>query len=335
MEQTKNPILRVAIFVGLVIFALYSVVPFAWTVLNSFKLPKDAFSRIPKVVGFKPTTDNYVDLWLNTTIDEFLPVGIAVLVLIALLVAFALLADRFNISMGTVALVIIGAIVIIALAIPRLVDTAEFYDYLINSVIITIGTLVISISIGCLSGYGLARYSGMLSVVILVLALAFRALPSMAFVLPFYYIGQLSGLYDTHILLILTLVATNQPFTMWMLRSFFMDIPREIEEAAMIDGAGRLAAFWRVIIPIMWPGIITTALFTLLLAYNDFVLAKILTQTNWTMPVGIAQFTGGEDPGHVTLAAAGSVSITLPIIFVILFFQKHLIKGLAFGAVKG
>jgi multiple sugar transport system permease protein len=120
-----------------------------------------------------------------------------------------------------------------------------------------------------------------------------------------------------------------------MLRSFFMEIPREIEEAAMIDGAGRLEAFWRVIIPIMWPGIITTALFTLLLAYNNFILPKILTQTNWTLPVGIAQFTGGEDPGHITLAAAGSVSITIPIIFVIIFFQKHLIKGLTFGAVKG
>jgi len=207
--------------------------------------------------------------------------------------------------------------------------------YLFNSVIVTVGTLAISITVGSLAGYGLARYSGLLGVVILVTALAFRALPSMALVLPFYYLGQLSGLYDTHILLILVLVATNQPFTIWMLRSFFMEIPREIEEAAMIDGAGRLEAFVRVIIPIMWPGIITTALFTLLLAYNNFLLPKILTQTNWTLPVGIAQFTGGEDPGYITLAAAGSVSITLPIIIVVVLFQRHLIKGLAFGAVKG
>jgi len=335
VQRTKNPAVILAIYVGLTLFAVYSVLPFAWTVLNSFKLPKDAFSRVPKIIGFKPTADNYADLWLNVPIEEALFVGLGLLVVFGLLVAFALLALRFNVSPGVVALVIIGGIVAMAFAIPRLVDTAEFYDYLINSVIITLGTLTISISIGCLSGYGLARYSGVLSVVILVGALAFRALPSMALVLPFYYMGQLSGLYDTHILLILTLVAVNQPFTMWMLRSFFMDIPREIEEAAMIDGASRLEAFWRVIIPIMWPGIITTALFTLLLAYNDFVLARILTQTNWTLPVGIAQFTGGEDPGHVTLAAAGAVSITVPIIFVIIFFQKHLVKGLAFGAVKG
>jgi multiple sugar transport system permease protein len=120
-----------------------------------------------------------------------------------------------------------------------------------------------------------------------------------------------------------------------MLRSFFMEIPREIEEAAQIDGAGRLKAFWRVIIPIMWPGIITTALFSLMLAYSDFFFANILTQTKWTLPVGIMQFTGGEDPGYVTLASAASVSIAIPIVFVIIFFQKHLVKGLGAGAVKG
>lgn len=120
-----------------------------------------------------------------------------------------------------------------------------------------------------------------------------------------------------------------------MLRSFFVEIPREFEEAAMIDGAGRLRSFLSVIVPIMWPGIITTGLFTFLLAYIDFLLARILTQVNWTLPVGIAQFTGGEDPGHVTLAAAASVSTTLPILFVIIFFQKYLIRGLASGAVKG
>ena len=85
----------------------------------------------------------------------------------------------------------------------------------------------------------------------------------------------------------------------------------------------------------MWPGIISTALFSLLLAYNEFLLVRLLTQTNWTLPVGIAQYTGGEDPGHVTLAAAASVSVTLPILFVIIFFQKYLIRGLASGAVKG
>ncbi len=334
MTQTKSPLARALIYAVLILFTIYNVLPFGWTILNSVKVPKDANSRIPRF-SFNPTGEHYAELWLNTPPEDFAPYGLALVLLIFALVAVGLSANRIPAPNSLIYLGIIAAGVIILLGLPRIVNTAEFYDYLINSVIVTLGTLAVSLSIGALAGYGLARYRHIISVYILVIALAFRSLPSLALVLPFYYLGQLSGLYDTHILLILCLVAVNQPFTIWMLRSFFMEIPREIEEAAMIDGAGRLRSFISVIVPIMWPGIITTGLFTLLLAYNDFLLARILTQTNWTLPVGIAQFTGGEDPGHVTLAAAGSVSITLPILFVIIFFQKYLIRGLASGAVKG
>ncbi len=221
------------------------------------------------------------------------------------------------------------------MGIPRFVETAKFYDYFINTLIVTVGTVVVSISIGSLAAYSLARYSGILGVIVLVAALGFRALPRLAFVLPYYWIGSATNLLDTHLLIILTLVAVNQPFTIWMLRSFFMEIPKDLEEAAMIDGANRLTSFFKVIIPIMWPGIISTALFSLLLAYNEFLLVRILAQTNWTLPVAISRFTGGEDPRHLTLAAASAVSATVPIILVILFFQKNLVKGLAAGAVKG
>ena len=83
------------------------------------------------------------------------------------------------------------------------------------------------------------------------------------------------------------------------------------------------------------PGIISTALFTVLLAYNEFILVLVLTQSKWTLPVAIAQFTGGEDPGYITLASAAAVSATIPIVILIIFFQKQLVKGLAAGAVKG
>ena len=334
MTRTDNPIARLLIYIALALFTVYNVLPFAWTIMNSVKLPKDANSRIPRFV-FSPTGENYSDLWLNMEPEAFAPYGLALLLIFFVLVVIAMSANRIPAPNSVVYIGCIFAGVAVALALPEIVNTAEFYDYLINSVIVTVGTLCVSLSIGALAGYGLARFRHVVSVYILVIALAFRSLPSLALVLPFYYLGQLSGLYDTHILLILCLVAVNQPFTIWMLRSFFMEIPREIEEAAMIDGASRLKSFISVIVPIMWPGIITTGLFTLLLAYNDFLLARILTQINWTLPVGIAQFTGGEDPGHVTLAAAGSVSVTLPILVVIIFFQKYLIRGLASGAVKG
>lgn len=332
--RTKNPILRLTIHLLLIIWAIYSMAPFIWTLLGSIKKPVDANARVPIIFGFEPTAQNYVELWLNMPPDEFVPIGIGLMVIILALIAFAIFA-KDKVSGPAKSLIIVSILVVAFAFLPQIADMAKFYTYFLNSVIITVCTLLISISIGCLAGYGIARYSGLLGVIILVAALGFRALPRMAVVLPYYYLANMIGLYDTHIMLILALVAVNQPFTVWMLRSFFMEIPREIEEAAMIDGAGRLQSFLRVIVPITWPGIITTSLFTLLLAYNEFLLARVLMQTNLTLPVAIAQFTSGEDAGHITIANAAAASISLPIVFVIIFFQKYLIKGLASGAVKG
>lgn len=114
-----------------------------------------------------------------------------------------------------------------------------------------------------------------------------------------------------------------------------MEVPREIEEAAMMDGATRLQAFRMVVIPMMWPGIIATALFTMLLAYNEFLFVRVLAVTEWTLPVAISALTGSDSSLSVTESAAAAVSITLPIVIVIIIFQKHLVKGLGAGAVKG
>lgn len=210
-----------------------------------------------------------------------------------------------------------------------------FASYLWNTAIVTAGTVVISISIGAVAGYALARYPGPLGFWLLILALVFRALPRMAVLLPFYQISRALGLFDTHVLLILVLVSINQPFTIWMMRSFFLTIPADIEEAAMVDGCSRLGAFLRAIVPVMWPGVITTSLFTFLLAYNEFLMPLILTATNaQTLPVAISQF-GAEDIRFWSLSAAGAVSITLPIVVLILMFQGRIVGGLVQGAVKG
>ena len=210
-----------------------------------------------------------------------------------------------------------------------------FMHFFINSMIVTVGTVIVSISIGCLAGYALARYSGPIGFWLLFFALIFRALPRMVFVIPFFHISRLTGLYDTHLILILVLVSMNQPFTIWMLRSFFMSIPKDLEEAAMVDGCGRLKAFLKVIVPVMWPGVISTALFTFLLAYNEFLMPLILTAVDAaTMPVAISQF-GAEDIRYWSITAAGAISITLPIVLVILFFQRSIVSGLVQGAVKG
>jgi len=218
---------------------------------------------------------------------------------------------------------------------PRVFEVNDEFDFFINSIVVTVLTMIISISIGLLAGYGLARYTGISGAVILIVALGFRALPRTAFVLPYFFGAQRLGILDSRLVIVMALVAINQPFTIWMFRTFFMDVPKEMEEAAMMDGASRFQAFRKIIIPIMWPGIIATSLFTMLLAYNEFLFVRVLAPTNWTLPVAIVSLTGGESSRTITEAAAASVSITLPIVVVIILFQKHLVKGLGAGAVKG
>ena len=318
----------------LISFTVYSLVPFIWTGMQSFKTVKDAFSRTPLLL-FEPTMQNYQDVWIRRVPENAEAIGIGILLVVVLLIGLLLSARNLPINDRLVYGFCLAGFGLLFWAIPQLIYMQKFYDYFINTLIVTAATIAVSISIGCLAGYSLARYAGLAAVVILIAALAFRALPRLAFVLPYYWIGSLLNLLDSSLLVVIALVAVNQPFTIWMLRSFFMEVPKDLEESAMVDGANRLQGFLRVIVPVAWPGIISTALFTLLLAYNEFLLVRVLTQSNWTLPVAISRYTGNESADEITLAAAASVSATLPIIVVILYFQKHLVKGLSAGAVKG
>lgn len=334
MDRVNGRSGRLFIHAVLALFAIYSLAPFLWTTLQSFKTFKDAFTRVPIFI-FQPTWANYQDVWIRSLPDAGSAIGYFILLAAVVLTCLMLFARHIPFSSTWITVGCLLGYGVLLWAIPQLVYMQKYYRYFINTIIVTVFTILISISIGCLAGYALARYAGMAAVVILIAALAFRALPRLAFVLPYYWIGSLLNLLDTHILVIIALVAVNQPFTIWMLRSFFMEVPKDLEESAMVDGANRLTSFLHVIVPVAWPGIISTSLFTLLLAYNEFLLVRVLTQTNWTLPVAISRYTGAEDPAQLTLAAAASVSATIPIIVVILFFQKHLVRGLAAGAVKG
>ncbi len=325
---------RTGLHLTLGALVLVSVVPFLWALAQSTKFTRDAVAREPVLWGWELTNSAYNAFWFDGEQESLLPVlgFIAATVLVA--VAVALLgrrAPKGGPYFVGVAVIIGGAIWLF----PRLFETSNEYDFFVNSVIVTVLTVVISISIGLLAGYGLARYTGISGAIILLVALAFRALPRTAFVLPYFFTAQDLGLLDSYLVIVLALVAVNQPFTIWMLRSFFMEVPTEMEEAARVDGAGPFTAFRKVIVPIMWPGVIATALFTFLLAYNEFLFVRVLAPTNWTLPVAIVSLTGGESSRTLTEAAAASVSITLPIVVVIMLFQKHLVKGLGAGAVKG
>ncbi len=333
MTPVKSRSLRFLIYVTLAIFALITSIPFLWTFLQSLKNVRQASSRIPLLI-FKPTLESYAALWLKSVPENILLLLIGFVVSILAIILMVGILRRSGVSEFLVAALVVIGFGLIFWTIPRVIDTADFYDFFVNSIIVTVGTVIITMSIGCLAGYGLARYTGIDGVIILIIALAFRALPRMAFALPYFQLSQMLGVHDTYTVLILVLVAVNLPFAIWMLRSFFMDIPREIEESAMVDGASRVKAFTTVIIPIMWPGIISTSLFTLLSSYHEFLLVRVLMQEKWTLSVAITQFAGNEY-AYSTVPFAAAVSATIPLLIVILFFQKQLVKGLTAGAIKG
>ncbi|MCH9780535.1 MAG: carbohydrate ABC transporter permease [Alphaproteobacteria bacterium] len=237
-----------------------------------------------------------------------------------------------------------------------------FYVHLINSAIVTTGVVTISLTVGTLAGYAFARTPSRLAFWLLILALIFRALPHSVLVtgyLPVFvntsaYLAPLwenplvgwffrlfndmpPTFYGQPLAVIMVLVAINQPFTIWMLRSFFQSIPAELDEAARIDGCSSLQAFLRVILPVMWPGVITTGLFSFLLAYNDYLVTSLLLDSgSRTMVPAITNFFNRETTlTDQVEAIAAAVSITLPLLVLVLVFQRQIVAGLTAGAVKG
>jgi multiple sugar transport system permease protein len=144
-------------------------------------------------------------------------------------------------------------------------------------------------------------------------------------------------LYGQPWAVIAVLVSINQPFTIWMLRSFFQSIPAELDEAARVDGCSHAQAFYRVIMPVMWPGVITTGLFSFLLAYNDYlVCALLLDAQSQTMVPAITQYFNRETTATDQVeAVAAAVSITAPLFLLVMVFQRQIVSGLTAGAVKG
>jgi multiple sugar transport system permease protein len=194
-----------------------------------------------------------------------------------------------------------------------------FWTFLVNSLIIAFFTVSISVPIGTMAAYALSRIQTRQTRVLLFGILAVR----------------MFQLFDTYFIMVLALVAINQPFTIWLMRSFLLDVPIELDEAARIDGCSLWQTFVKVIVPTVRPGIVVTSLFSLLLAYNEFLFALVLTGTRTkTLPVAIAEY-GGEDISYWSLSAAGAVGIMLPILLFMIFAQRHLIRGLTFGAVRG
>ena len=213
----------------------------------------------------------------------------------------------------------------------------EFWRAARNTVIVTFSVVTISLFLGTLGAYALSRSTYKYAFWILIAALVFRAMPHITLVsgylFPFFQL-KIWGILPTTIIV---LVAINQPFTLWLLYSFFKTVPKELDESALIDGASYFQAFRHIIMPVMWPGVITAGLFSLMLAYNDFtVTALLLNQENYTMVPKINAYLGTvEHGGNYMWAVASVVSATAPLFMIVMFFQRQLISGLTTGAVKG
>lgn len=213
---------------------------------------------------------------------------------------------------------------------------ASFRAAMVNSLIVSIGTVTVSMIVGILGAYAFARLRFRFRRTVLVLFLATYMLPQIALLIPLYLILNSLALLDTTMGLILVDCALVIPFVLWVLSNYFATIPHELEEAARIDGATRLGALFHVVLPAARPGLVAALMFAFLLAWDEFMYALIFTSSDAakTLPVAISEFAGRYTTDF-GLVAAGGIVAALPPIIVAVVFQKYVVSGMAAGAVKG
>jgi multiple sugar transport system permease protein len=213
----------------------------------------------------------------------------------------------------------------------------EFGAYLTNSIIVTAASVAIALALGTMAAYALARFrlwAGMHRYVGFSLLIV-RLLPPVVIIIPIFLVAQQLGLLNTRLSLIIIYAAFNVTIVVWMMESFFREIPVDLEEAAMVDGDTRFTAFRRIVLPLAAPGLVATGIFTAITTYNEFLFALVLTSTPTaeTMPVGAATLIGRINIDTGAMSAAGVIG-ALPIVVFSIFVQKHLVRGLTMGAVK-
>jgi multiple sugar transport system permease protein len=212
---------------------------------------------------------------------------------------------------------------------------ADFPKFFINSFLIGILTTVFSLLISFPCAYGLSRLAFKSKEAVSLLILAGRMLPPVALVIPIYLLIQLLGMFNSIRGIILIHTTLTLPFSIWMLRSYFMAIPVELEEAAFIDGAGRFRILYKVIAPLSLPGIFATSIFAFVQSWNEYIFALTLSSSPaaQTLPVGAAGFITARGVAWGELSAAGTLML-VPVIIFSIFMQKYLKAGLFTGAVK-
>jgi multiple sugar transport system permease protein len=219
---------------------------------------------------------------------------------------------------------------------PETASGVPVMSYLWNSLAVALLATALSVPIGTAAGYAFSRFDFIGSRVMLLVLLLTRAVPGVALSLPLFLLMRNIGLIDTIPGLAFVYMALNIPFTAWLMDGFFRRIPRELDDAAYVDGASNWQTFWRIDLPLALPGLGAAAVFAFLAAWNEYQIASIITKTpaSKTFPVGLSDFTTQFTVDWRGMAAM-SVLMMIPAILFVLAMQRSLTKGLTFGAVKG
>lgn len=216
----------------------------------------------------------------------------------------------------------------------QIFQLSPFMKYLLNSLIVASLNTGAVLILGSLAAYSLARFRFKGADNIAFWILSVRMMPPVAAIIPIYIIMRNLRLLDTPWSLVITYLTFNLPFAVWLLRSFFREIPREIEESALVDGCSDFSAFRKIALPLAAPGLAATGILTFIFSWNEFLFALILTGNKAvTLPVGIIGYMKetGINWGYMT---AGGVLALIPVIVFTILVQKHLVKGLTMGAMK-
>ncbi|HEY3624122.1 MAG TPA: carbohydrate ABC transporter permease [Roseiarcus sp.] len=291
-----------------ILYALISIAPLLWIGATAFKSPEDAIAYPPKLL-FTPSLEGYVNLFTVRTrqTPEF----------IATLPPPETWYDKLVRSRN---MVIAGP----SKVVPRFM----------NSIIIGFGSTFLAVLLGTLAAYGFSRFRVPLADDLLFFILSTRMMPPIAVAIPIYLMYRELGLTDTRIGMILLYTAVNVSLAVWLLKGFVDEIPREYEEAALVDGYTRLQAFRKAVLPQAVTGIAATAIFCLIFSWNEYAFALLLTSGDaQTMPPFIP-FIIGEGGQDWPAVAAATTLFLVPIVFFTVILRKHLLRGITFGAVR-
>ncbi len=293
---------------AVIAYALVTLVPMVWIFMTGFKTPPDSIAYPPKVL-FDPSLEGYVNLFTTRSrqTDEYMA-------------ELGPPTTWYDELVRQRNMVITGP--------------SRFGQRYVNSIIIGFGSTFLAVFLGTLAAYAFSRFRVPLADDLLFFILSTRMMPPIAVAIPIYLMFRQVGLSDTALGMILLYTAVNMSLSVWLLKGFIDEIPREYEEAAMIDGYTRLQAFVKVVLPQAGTGIAATSIFCLIFAWNEYAFVLLLTSgTAQTAPPYIPLIIG-EGGLDWPAVAAGTTLFLLPVVFFAIVLRRHLLRGITFGAVR-